>query len=148
MTTRRHDLRFGASQEPLHQRMYHELAGHLAARVGYCLIHRGSRLICALCDLTWAGTAAEEREMEALSDRTDRADLEWATWPCDRCGAQDSVVCPDCCVPTEDQYAGLTAEERARFQALLGHLVITGRPDATEGRHGDGRESHEGEGNT
>jgi hypothetical protein len=142
----RHDLHLGPSKEPLARRIYRELAGHLAARLGYCLIHRGSRLICAWCDLTWTGTAAEEREVEALSAETDVHDLAWPTWPCGRCGAQDSAVCLDCCVPTEKQsYGGLIPEERARFQELLGHLVTTSRPESADGRHGDGREPREGE---
>jgi hypothetical protein len=145
MTARRHDLISGTPKEPLRQRLYRALAGHLADRLGCCPIH-GTRLICAACDVTWAGSAAEHVEVEALSDRTALNGLEWPSWPCGRCGAQDSAMCLDCGGPTDDQaYAGLTAEERARFQGLLGHLVITGRPGSADGRHGDdGNPLHEG----
>jgi hypothetical protein len=130
-------MSLGAPKEPLAQRLYRELAGHLADRLGCCPVH-GTRLICALCDVAWTGTAAEHVEVEALSDRTALNDLEWPTWPCGRCRAE--AMCLDCYDPVADQaYAGLTAEERARFQGLLGHVVITFRPESADGRHGDGR---------
>lgn len=120
----------GTSMEPLAQRLYRELAAHLADRLGCCPIH-GTRLICCQCDVAWTASASEKVEVEALVQRTTLYDLQWPTWPCGRCDTQDVAMCVDCYQPVREQaFAGLMPEEEARLSALLDtSLRFTFMPD-------------------
>jgi len=71
MSGRRQDRIPGPSQELLAQRLWHDMAAQLAERVGCCPIHGTHQLICAFCDVTKCGSAAEHLEMEALLDRAE-----------------------------------------------------------------------------
>ena len=104
---------------PLAQRLWSDMADGLAAHVGCCPLH-GTRLICAFCDVTTCGSAAEHLEMEALVERSLAAqDMPCPTWPCARCGTKDSALCLDCYEPVREQrFAGLTPEEEACLLAL------------------------------
>jgi hypothetical protein len=148
MTTRRRNVSVGASKEPLGKRVYRELAGRLAGHLFCCPIHPGTQLICAVCDVRWTGSAAEQVEAEALLERTALHHLTWQTWPCGRCDTQDVAMCVECYAHICESEAldGLTPDEDERLRALLGASVrLTVKPDATEGHEGDGQESHEGE---
>jgi hypothetical protein len=131
----------GAPKEPLAQRLYRELARHLADRGGCCPVH-GTQLLCPLCDLVWTGAAAEEREIEGLAVwATVTGDQETSPWRCHRCRAE--AMCPDCYEPVADQaWAGLTPEEQARVHDLsLRYRVSRPLDDPAE----DGNPLHEGE---
>ncbi len=132
-------------QEPLVSRLWRDMAEGLAAHVGCCPLH-GTRLICALCDVTWTASAHEQVEVEALLERTALYDLTWPMWPCTRCDTQDVALCLDCYEPIREQaLASLSSEEGARLRTLLGmsmRYTFLPAPDAAD----TGQESHEGEG--
>jgi hypothetical protein len=145
MSLRRYDRVSGTAQEPLAQRLWRDMATHLAARLGCCPVH-GTRLICCRCDVTWTGSAGEEMELEALVERTALSSLTWPMWPCSRCGTPDATLCLDCYDAMDDQaFAGLTPAEEARCGELLRHLRYTCLPDL-DGADGAERASHEGKG--
>jgi hypothetical protein len=119
MSLRRQDRVSGTDQGPLAQRLWSDMIAQLAVRLGVCPVH-SSRLICALCDVQWTATAAEEAETEALLQRTTLHHLTWPAWPCVRCGTPDVALCPECYAPVQDHaFAGLTPAEEARLEALL-----------------------------
>jgi hypothetical protein len=119
MTTRRQHLPTGTPQEPLAQRLLREMAEGLATHVGCCPLH-GTRLICACCDVTMCGSAAEHLEMEALAKRSLATQgMTCRAWPCRRCGTQDIALCVDCHDAVADEaFAGLTPGEAERLQVL------------------------------
>jgi hypothetical protein len=122
-------MSLGTAQEPLARRLWRDMATHLAERLGCCPRH-GTPLICCLCNVAWTGSAGEEMELEALVERTALSHLTWPSWPCGRCGTQNSALCFDCYDPVNEQaFAGLTPEEEARCGALLTHLRYPGMPD-------------------
>ena len=132
----------GTPKEPLAQRLYRELASHLADRLGLCPIH-GTRLICPLCDVVWTGSAAEHLEVEGLAARaaaTAPGPQSTSPWRCARCGAE--AMCVDCCEAVHEPFdAGLTPKEQARFRELLPRTMaikFRGKPDD------DGDPLHEG----
>jgi hypothetical protein len=116
-------------KEPLAQRLFRDMAAQLAKHVGCCPVH-GTPIICCLCDITWTGSVGEEMELEALVARTALDDLTWPSWPCGRCGAQESALCPDCYEPVREMaLAGLTPAEEVRCGELLTKVRLTGLPD-------------------
>jgi hypothetical protein len=133
-------------QAPLAQRLFREMAAQLAARVGCCPIHGTHQLICAFCDVTTCGSAAEHLEMDALLDRAEVSRMPCPTWPCARCGTKDSALCLDCYEPVREQaFAGLTPAEAERLQVLCQRSMrytFLPAPDAADHRE----PSHEGEG--
>jgi hypothetical protein len=127
---------------PLAQRLWHDMAAQLAARVGCCPIH-GTRLVCALCDVVWTASPSVERETDALMQRTALYQMTWPTWPCGHCHTPDSAMCIDCYEPVREQaFVGLTPEEEARYAELLARTMrYTFLPEPSD--DGRERESHE-----
>jgi hypothetical protein len=106
------------SPGPLAQRLWSDMVAQLAQHAGCCPVH-GTRLICAWCDVTWTGSAGEDCEAETLVARSALYDLAWPTWPCGRCGGEETALCVECYAPVREQaFAGLTPEEEARLLAL------------------------------
>jgi hypothetical protein len=140
MPLRRHDSVSGTTQEPLAQRLWRDMSTQLAERLGCCPVH-GRAMVCCLCDVAWTGSAGEERELEALVERTALPDLTWPSWTCGRCGTPDAMLCVDCYGPVSDEaFAGLTPAEEARCGELLTYLRYTCLPDPDWAE----RVSHEG----
>jgi hypothetical protein len=143
--TRQRDARIsGTPQEPLVSRLWRDMAEGLAAHVGCCPLH-GTRLICALCDVTWTASVGERLEVEALVERSLATQgVTCRAWPCGRCGTQDIALCVDCHEPFQEQaFAGLSPEEAVRLRTLLGTtLRYTFMPDPDAADYGES--SHEG----